>query len=727
MAKKKSKVDFSKIKQFLIEKGERVGLGIAAAITVLFLLSALLTTATSSSKADALKKAAQSGNLMIDGSQPGDKVKIAALETPEWSKLENPKKFEMISWFDPKAVGESKMGNPPIFPVASLAKNVRDQYQVDLVFAPVFVYQLDEITGQRVKVRKAAADNLNPNFNRNQGFRGGETGGAAADMAHFIEPVKMVVVSATFPYREQVEMFRRSLRKNSLSELMATPNAMPKFVGLEVQRGEVGPNGNTTWKDLTNIVDLYKMDTKDGKAKVHKEIKDLLTHAPFDKVNVAKLGEYMGPGLNTPLPVLAKGSYPKLRLEEIVPKDVTVDLQNQNPEVRNPNGGLRGGLPGLRGGGGETNPEGQTQPMQIADLRLKDLAKGDPELAKKLSGEFDPFHPMGKLPPDPDDKGVEGNFRPQEQQGGTSLGLGISPMGGTEGGVFRNEGVNPRNPNAGTEPETTPKALVRFIDVGVEQGKSYRYRVRVLVANPNFGKPEKVIFEALASIPVLYSPWWEVPENVSIPSKYDYYVVDQHELDPRTAKQFLSRGADLESTGNDSTAIQIHKWVEEFDSGRGNLECGDWVIAERLIVHRGETIGRRINSDMPQWDPYTESFKVKPQRIRRRFEKKEEIDAVGVDFNKKPANIVVDFVGGPNYKMPNMREENSAVNLLVLSPEGKLIVRNSQVDSSPSTPRGRTRMQRYNAWRQEIYDLRLKATQKQKKGGFPGGFPGGGG
>jgi hypothetical protein len=65
--------------------------------------------------------------------------------------------------------------------------------------------------------------------------------------------------------------------------------------------------------------------------------------------------------------------------------------------------------------------------------------------------------------------------------------------------------------------------LFRFVDYKVEAGKQYCYRVKVALANPNFGKPDRELQDpALAQAKILETEWSEptapvlVPRGVSI-------------------------------------------------------------------------------------------------------------------------------------------------------------------------------------------------------------------
>jgi hypothetical protein len=74
-------------------------------------------------------------------------------------------------------------------------------------------------------------------------------------------------------------------------------------------------------------------------------------------------------------------------------------------------------------------------------------------------------------------------------------------------------------PQSGAEqPQGPPQRMFRFIDTSVEPGKSYQYRVRLKVRNPNFGlEPHTVAEPALAADPQLASSPSDATAVVRIP------------------------------------------------------------------------------------------------------------------------------------------------------------------------------------------------------------------
>src|SRR5262249_27922819 len=61
--------------------------------------------------------------------------------------------------------------------------------------------------------------------------------------------------------------------------------------------------------------------------------------------------------------------------------------------------------------------------------------------------------------------------------------------------------------------------LLRVLDVTVEPGNSYQYRLRVRMANPNQGRG--------SSARAIVSAWYECPEPVVVPPDVTFYAVDQ--------------------------------------------------------------------------------------------------------------------------------------------------------------------------------------------------------
>src|SRR5262249_29898439 len=179
-------------------------------------------------------------------------------------------------------------------------------------------------------------------------------------------------------------------------------------------------------------------------------------------------------------------------------------------------------------------------------------------------------------------------------------------------------GPNVGAPGAGGQVANwTRDALVRFVDPDVTPGKTYQYEIQVILKNPNYGKKDKVEFGKLADVERLESKP-EFTPSMSIPFESALFCVDQHLLD-EAAKNAApkKKEVDLQLLAKDQVAFQIHEWLPMAGEAGKNADpfvIGDWVIAERVKVRRGESIGREAVVVVPVWKEKQDDFEV-PRRI----------------------------------------------------------------------------------------------------------------
>jgi len=261
-----------------------------------------------------------------------------------------------------------------------------------------------------------------------------------------------------------------------------------------------------------------------------------------------------------------------------------------------------------------------------------------------------------------------------------------------------------RNPRAGAVPDETgleedlPEyCMVRLMDVDVQPGKVYQYRLRVRMANPNFSRND-VASPAYKKEKEIKGGWYEVPQKAVVPPELFYYAVDQKELDGRTQQQQAHRRLRYEGRVDpkEQVVLQAHRWLPGVPLKENNnqpMPVGDWVIAERMPVYRGETIGRYEKVDVPVWLPRKETMTLLKDTSNKR-------GASGVDvyFGYGPEQqeaILVDFEGGrrsyarvagrsddPDKKPPTRTiDDESSTEVLILSPDGKLMARNGAADA----------------------------------------------
>jgi hypothetical protein len=714
---KKVKLDTTKFKQFVLEKGERVGLGVALAIMVLLAGFGLLKGLSASSPAgDITKKSEELKRMIANARPPADDVKNGneRVKAPDigWTPH-----YEMFAtagdWFDPGAAGDTRRRNPDVLRVGDVladgaVKNVFVKYIQGGVRR--FSYDPNQQVLRTVK----------PSGTGGAPAAAANTPGVSDSFARELHPTRMVLVTATFPIRDQIEAVRKALRLNSLLEVQAE-QAEPKFLGLLVYRREILPDGKAT-----EPIAIYDKDDKDHPVAKLPETQLLLTTADYDEAATKPFEAYLKPGLATPLPkfVVISGEvepeYPKIELAGIKPAEDESGTPKPAPRSGGPLGRARGpigarpsvrpaaGVPNSGGGGAlrpgpglptlnrpmvpGANPTDDNRP-NLTDGPSMPLGKV-PEVAlvSKLKGEFNIFDATGgPLPPDPD-------YNAQPMQ---------LPPGG---------GFAPSKDAKNTEPD---RLLVRFFDADVQPGKTYQYEIHVRMANPNYGasKKEKVAFPELAEMKDIWSEPTVTPP-ITIPQEYFVYVVDTPgKLLDKESKALGDNGTDRRPVSYEKAAIQIHRWADTVRDGSQNYVVADWIIAERLLIHRGEKLERAaVEVELAKWDKYRGtggefdlassggSSKGKVGSRKR--------DVATVDFyspDRSKADVLIDFDGGKRpYPLGSASAvtDDSALELLVLHADGKLGVRSGREDTDPETPTGRERAERYTAWRERISSLR---------------------
>lgn len=562
-------------------------------------------------------------------------------------------------------------------------------------------------------------------------------------------PVRMVVVSAVFPMKQQMEEFQRALKMLNQGEMYY--DDLPKPLGMNVQRFEV-VDGKAV-KGSEKLILSYDPTSK--KSTKNQALDDLLRVAIYDDQVPELLEDYLWEGLVTPMPKFANNHYPKFEVQGI---EIAED-DGSKPDVAKlgpmppmpPKGGPPPMLPGgdkkMKGMPEVPNMAGAGAVERTVKLMKKELVeKADPALYARLFArdhDYNVFHALGLYPPKEENKAVGpmgGMVAGQNVQGRYFSAWDIKPPAAAVDGVDgpmgpmgpmgvrpgapppAPGGVRPMNPMGpmgaggvagGNRGPWERDALVRFIDNDVEPGKTYQYAVMIHLANPNFNKKADVAFAGLAEVRTLASKWEYTP-TITIPRESYLYAVDQHllsELAEGKAPKKKDGKPDPFLLKKDETTFQLHQWVGKTRESN-NLDprfVGDWAIAERVVVKRGEEIGKQATVNLPIWYKEKDSFEV-PKEIKERDPKKPKEfilkQGMKMDFNlddQRP--ILVDFTGGKHGA--GLTLEDSAVEALILSADGKLSVLNSRIDSDPAHPaaRGKDRHERVMNARQRVDEV----------------------
>ncbi len=187
------------------------------------------------------------------------------------------------------------------------------------------------------------------------------------------------------------------------------------------------------------------------------------------------------------------------------------------------------------------------------------------------------------VPPPPSRFKGEGNPFKRDQGPDTKL---YNPAG--ENGLF--SGMDKRrkdkdNGNTGTPGSIEPpdNIYVRVYDTDVRDGLVHEYRMRVKLKNPNFGKADLVSKKSDADneeLPPLDEHWYTFPQKVSVPKGGYLYVVDPTKPDAKAAYA-------MHQPRDGQAVIQFQRWYEYLDINEHLREpIGDWVICD-LLATRG--------------------------------------------------------------------------------------------------------------------------------------------
>jgi hypothetical protein len=494
---------------------------------------------------------------------------------------------------------------------------------------------------------------------------------SAKRLAKTVIPMRMAIVSGSFPYRSQLEEYRRALHFDSIEAMLGDPDATLEFLGMLVQRRTVRPNGDpiTEWADLDIETPI-------------RQLKFASTGSQKENSEFLRYGIIVYPNrLVMPRPKLSRHErYPTERLtlvkkaiaEYKKSSEVVVVSASRKPSIFDKEVDVWSDAPIIGGEGANAQIASKVQPAP---------ATGSASI------------PPGKS------RGRRGRFSEADE----------AEAGNTTGAQQRLQ----------TAARVPPKyCLMRFIDVTVEPGCTYEYRVKIQIANPGYNNPDRAATEALTRAPAVVADKWAVvtrdsergktPLLVAVPDDLEYYAIEEPVAGARP--------------DHDRMAMEVHRWLDVVQVNPVDrasiIPVGGWSILPRILVRPGEYIGRTVEMPLPVWKPTMNGFVLAtaPDDEERRGGTKRTVHHVGVpvDFSSDPLSeigggaILVDFDGG---KRIDPNPASTPWEVLVYTADNKLIVRNSARDTGD--PR---RLARVNEWAQW---LKAAANQGQhvKSGG----------
>jgi hypothetical protein len=286
-----------------------------------------------------------------------------------------------------------------------------------------------------------------------------------------------------------------------------------------------------------------------------------------------------------------------------------------------------------------------------------------------------------------------------------------------------------------TQPDTD-FLLMRFLDVDVRPGYTYQYRVRLRLKNPNYGKkPTEVGRPADARQPVIFNQasWRELPVQITLPQETHLYALDpqaylktfQDFYKDHGSEYALKRLAEVEQLEAGKRAVvQVQQWQPSvrIDGTTKQEPVGAWVVAD-LPVAPGEYLGKRTLVELPLWNAGLNNFILRELAggVKVSGIKDANKQPKGWPINFRTPNVLADFDGGRQVQRVGDRviSDDAAQELLIVRPDGKLVVKNSADDGLDIERKDRSDV--WAAWLKRVKERKFTAAAGP---GGPGGQPG---
>jgi hypothetical protein len=248
----------------------------------------------------------------------------------------------------------------------------------------------------------------------------------------------------------------------------------------------------------------------------------------------------------------------------------------------------------------------------------------------------------------------------------------VTPPGGGRKRPRRDEGpaVNAPPPAAGATAkaeEVVPYRLFRFFDFSVENNKTYRYRIKLLLENPNLGIVKRYLKSpALAEGDIRTTDWSDATAALTIPRDFRLLagdVIPARGLNEQKAK------------------VLIVKW--EPPAGTE--------VSQEFLKLRGQMLNF---ADEPSLVPIPgKPPETKPENVTYTTD-----------------SLLVAFAGGDSLTAPtNNRPFKSPAEVLLMGPDGQLTLRSQIADAST-----------YKAEFRKMPDSRKKPEEGDDAAGVPG-------
>jgi len=254
------------------------------------------------------------------------------------------------------------------------------------------------------------------------------------------------------------------------------------------------------------------------------------------------------------------------------------------------------------------------------------------------------------------------------------------------------------------EREIPEHCLVRIIDVTIKPGKTYEYRFKVRMVNPNF-KRRDVASTNYANDEELSSEFAKTTVRVQVDPELQYYAVDQKALDQKKGSRYDGPNANGRIDEEKQAWIQAHRWVETLRVRGSEQEVGEWTVAERYAVTRGEYVSRPLRVQVPVWRVEREEFVIADDQLTKGKPNMPVEFGYGATGTPQPEAIAVDLDNGKHGidKVLTRNDEgqvdktvkvtdDASTEVLIMDPNGRLLLLEGAIDAGDETRASRLRL-----------------------------------
>ena len=289
---------------------------------------------------------------------------------------------------------------------------------------------------------------------------------------------------------------------------------------------------------------------------------------------------------------------------------------------------------------------GKYPEMNLPTLKgaIEKAKKQDPKLSapppsKRMMGEGNPFKREGSGPASSlfnPPGGGEGGLMPFFPPGGPG---GPRGFGGKGGGELGGGGT------AGSTGQYEPPDFihVRVYDADIRDGLTYEYRARVKVKNPNYKRQDvsKASDADLEELPPLEEHWFVFPQKVTVPQAAYFYVLDPLPPNSKAVKPLPTPDPD-----KGQAVVQFQQWIGKlYINNKVEEPIGDWVQSE-LLATRGQFVFGQAFAPVPLWSPTENMFVLRELTGEKVAKGKEPRRGVILEPVRRRTLLAVDVQGG---------------------------------------------------------------------------------